>query len=73
MQLMDEAPFEFVMNHEDKDLIKFQKFVHRTFNSSDLICFLQSLRHVYKRYQGMENIFQRTCRKSFPAKGHSSI
>ncbi len=58
MQLMDEAPFEFVMNHEDKDLIKLQKFVHRTFNSTDLICFLQSLRHLYTRYQGMENIFQ---------------
>ena len=58
MQLMDEAPFEFVMNHEEKDLIKLQHFVHRTFNSSDLICFLHSLRHLYTRYQGMENIFQ---------------
>ena len=57
MQLMDESPFEFVMNHEDKDLIKLQKFVHRTFNSNDLICFLQSLRHLYAQYQGMENIF----------------
>lgn len=58
MQLMDESPFEFVMNHEEKDLIKLQHFVHRTFNNSDLICFLKSLRHLYTRYQGMENIFQ---------------
>ena len=58
MQLMDEAPFEFVMNHKDKDLIKLQKFVHRTFNSSDLICFVQALRNLNKRHQGMENIFQ---------------
>ena len=58
MQLMDESPFEFVMNHEEKDLIKLQHFVHRTFNNSDLICFLKSIRHIYAQYQGMENIFQ---------------
>jgi uncharacterized protein (TIGR02757 family) len=58
MQLMNEAPYEFVMNHEEKDLIKLQHFVHRTFNSQDLICFIHSLRHLYTRYQGMENIFQ---------------
>ncbi len=58
VQMMDEAPFDFVMNHDDKDLINLQKFVHRTFNSTDLICFIHSLRHLYTSHQGMENIFQ---------------
>ena len=36
MDLMDHAPFEFVMNHTENDLATLSHFVHRTFNGDDL-------------------------------------
>lgn len=58
MELMDEAPYEFVMNHQEKELKKLENFVHRTFNSTDLIYFVLALRHIYTRHQGLENCFK---------------
>src|SRR5688500_4587901 len=45
MQLMDMAPFDFVVHHTPKDLIKLLSFKHRTFNTTDLLYFLQFLNH----------------------------
>jgi len=42
MQLMGNAPFDFVMNHQKKDLKLAEKFVHRTFNGQDFICFIKN-------------------------------
>ena len=33
---MDLAPYDFIMNHSENDLKRLNKFVHRTFNSTDL-------------------------------------
>ena len=57
MELMDNAPFDFVKNHNDKDLESLNGFVHRTFNSEDLKQFVKSLKHVYSKYHGLEPIF----------------
>ncbi|MFD1316675.1 TIGR02757 family protein [Namhaeicola litoreus] len=57
MELMDDAPFDFVMNHEKVDLDKLKNFVHRTFNGIDLIQFVKSLQHIYLNYGGLEDIF----------------
>lgn len=35
MNLMGNSPFDFVMNHSNHDLDKFEGFVHRTFNAED--------------------------------------
>ena len=35
MRLMDDAPFEFVMQHQENDLEVLKPFVHRTFNGQD--------------------------------------
>ena len=37
MQLMDNAPYDFCLNHQDKDLKKLLGFCHRTFNDTDLL------------------------------------
>ena len=55
--LMDHAPYEFIMHHEEKDLKRFESFVHRTFNSTDLIQFIKSLKHIYSAYNGLEAVF----------------
>ncbi|AVR46449.1 TIGR02757 family protein [Christiangramia fulva] len=57
MELMDREPFDFVLNHQPKDLDRFDNFVHRTFNSVDLRYFIESLRNIYQNHEGMESIF----------------
>ena len=58
MQLLDNAPYDFIINHKPSDLSIFDGFVHRTFNSEDLKYFITSLQHIYSNYGGLENIFQ---------------
>jgi len=57
MVLLDHAPFEFVMQHQDSDLEDLQSFVHRTFNGNDFIQFIKSLQHIYKAHHGLEAVF----------------
>jgi len=45
--LMDNAPLDFILNHQEKDLAKLTAFVHRTFNSIDLLYFMHFLHHHY--------------------------
>ena len=57
MELLDMSPHDFVMNHGENDLKNLQGFVHRTFNSDDLIYFISSLKNIYGRHRGMQSIF----------------
>lgn len=57
VELMDLAPYDFIMNHSENYLKRLDKFVHRTFNSTDLTFFMQSLHHIYNKYGGLENVF----------------
>ena len=59
MTLLDHSPYDFVINHTATDLGKLEGFVHRTFNSLDLVYFIQGLKHIYEVYGGMENVFAR--------------
>ena len=57
MNLMDNSPFDFVLNHSKKDLNNLNQFVHRTFNSKDLCFFIKSLYNIYKNKEGLESVF----------------
>lgn len=57
MVLLEHAPHDFVLNHQESDLKKLEPFVHRTFNGSDFITFIKSLQHIYKSHNGLEAIF----------------
>lgn len=59
MELMDDAPGDFVMNHWESDLERLRGFVHRTFNSADFEFFIRSLRNIYVNHSGLEGIFTR--------------
>jgi len=59
MELMDNAPYEFIMTHQAHDLQVFEGFVHRTFNATDAVQFIKSLRHIYNNYEGMEALFNK--------------
>jgi len=57
MEMMDNAPHQFILYHSKNDLKPFSKFVHRTFNGIDCIYFIQSLHNIYKKNGGMEKVF----------------
>ncbi|WP_421753117.1 TIGR02757 family protein [Croceimicrobium sp.] len=56
-ELLDEAPFEFVMQHEESDLKALPPFVHRTFQLEDLQFFLRALKNIYQDKGGLERAF----------------
>ncbi len=55
MDLMDNSPYDFVM--EGKDFDRFDRFVHRTFNGADCLFFLRSMRNIYLNHGGPERVF----------------
>jgi uncharacterized protein (TIGR02757 family) len=65
MQLLDQCPYDFVMNHQEKDLEALLPFVHRTFNGSDFIQFMQSLQNIYKNHNGLEVVFAKQAKPNY--------
>ena len=61
MSFLDDSPYDFILNHTEKDLKSINSFVHRTFNSLDLIYFIRALKHIYNEYGGLEYIFTENC------------
>lgn len=57
MKLMDESPYDFIMNHSDEDLKTFKGFVHRTFNDTDALTFISALKNIYQKFGGLEAAF----------------
>lgn len=61
VSLMDHAPYEFIMNSNNKDLERLNHFKHRTFNGEDCKFFVLSLKNIYKNYASLgeliENIY----------------
>lgn len=57
MQLMDNSPHEFVLNHKEIDRSRFSTFVHRTFQFTDSIYFLEFFQDYYKKNESLENAF----------------
>ncbi|PQL90735.1 TIGR02757 family protein [Apibacter adventoris] len=57
IEFMDNSPYDFVLNHTNKDLLKINGSIHRTFNSVDLQFFIKSLKNIYINYGGLENVF----------------
>lgn len=54
---MDNAPHEFLLNHTLDDLKPFEKFKHRTFNSTDALYFIESLATYYRAHDSLEDAF----------------
>ena len=57
MQLMDQAPYQFVRSHTDNDLRRLLGFKHRTFNATDLLYFVDFFHHHYAQYDSLEDAF----------------
>lgn len=57
MDLMGNAPYDFVMSHNEDDLQRLESFVHRTFNAQDFTFFIKSLKNIYQNHNGLEYVF----------------
>jgi len=55
LEIMQNSPFDFIMNYESKNDFS---FVHRTFNSIDLDFFFRSLQKIYEK-GGLEKAFNK--------------
>jgi len=55
--LMDGAPYDFMINHEETDLKRLLHFKHRTFNDVDTLYFISFFRHHYSKYESLETAF----------------
>ncbi len=58
MTLMDNAPYDFVVHHRPADLRRMESFVHRTFNVTDLLYFIEFLREHYRSHESLEELFE---------------
>lgn len=57
MQLMDMQPFDFVLHHSDNDLKQLLHFKHRTFNTTDLLYFIEFFKFHYSVNKTLETAF----------------
>jgi uncharacterized protein (TIGR02757 family) len=57
VEIMDNSPYDYVMNHSETDLEKTAPFVHRTFNGDDFYFFVKSLQNIYLHHNGLEGVF----------------
>jgi uncharacterized protein (TIGR02757 family) len=60
---MDNDPYDFLMNMEERDLLVFEGFRHRTFNHEDCWSFIRSLKRIYREEGGLYDGFLRGYRK----------
>lgn len=59
MDLMGNAPYDFVMSHRENQLEKANDFVHRTLNGTDYKTFILALKHIYTKHNGLEAVFSK--------------
>lgn len=57
MDLMDNAPYDFILNHQENDLKPFLQFKHRTFNDIDILYFIDFFSRFYQQHTSLEEAF----------------
>lgn len=57
--LMDYAPHDFILNHEEKDRERFLDFKHRTFQATDTLWFLEYFQQYYRQNKSLEQAFSK--------------
>jgi uncharacterized protein (TIGR02757 family) len=57
--LMDGAPYDFIVHHEEKDRKRFETFKHRTFQPLDTLYFLDFFQRYYRNHDTLESAFTR--------------
>lgn len=68
LSLMDNAPYDFVVNSGSNDLAVLDRFYYRTFKSEDTVFFIQALKFIYLNCGGLEKLFTDSFKNSFDIK-----
>jgi uncharacterized protein (TIGR02757 family) len=58
LNIMDFSPYDFIMQAGEDDLNLLKSFKHRTFNGTDCMFFIRSLKNIYLEHHGMEEVFK---------------
>ena len=58
MSLMENSPYDFLMNASENDLMRFMNFQYRTFKDEDAGYFIFSLQNIYKNHGGLQALFE---------------
>lgn len=58
VSLLDDDPYDYVINHTAKDMARLKNFVHRTFNGVDFAFFIEALQNIYSHHGGLEKVFK---------------
>jgi uncharacterized protein (TIGR02757 family) len=64
MQLMGNAPHQFCLQHSEKELKQLLQFKHRTFNSTDLLYFIDFFKSHYQQNDSLEIAFTQSMGKN---------
>lgn len=64
LELMDNAPHDFIIHHTDRELQTMLAFKHRTFNTTDLLYFILFLKHHYESNNSLETAFSKWMNKN---------
>lgn len=67
LSLMGPSPYDFIVNHLERDRLIFSDFKHRTFQYTDTLYFLDFLQRFYRSHDSLEEAFVMKG-KSFVAK-----
>ncbi len=57
IEIFENSPYQFITQHTDNDLKRCLKFVHRTFNDTDLLSIIGFLKEIYLLHGGLEFAF----------------
>lgn len=57
MNYMGNSPYDFILDHRQKDLKKLLEFKHRTFQTTDLLYFIRFLKMHYSKHPSLESAF----------------
>lgn len=66
VRLMEGAPYDFIVNHEEKDRKAFLDFKHRTFQATDTLYFLEFFQQYYRQHDSLEDAFARFLKPGTP-------
>ena len=64
IEKMDNSPFDFVMNANERDLKSVTNFKHRTMNGDDALFFITALMNIYRNHGGLQKVFESNYEKT---------
>lgn len=73
MGWMDNAPHDFLLHHSEINRKRFTGFVHRTFNDTDLLYFIEFFTQYYKAHTSLEDAFASHIKKGDTDIGNALI